>query len=387
MEIHGHCDDRFSPVLQAFEENFKNSNEVGASFAATLEGEFVVDIWGGHQDKEKLRPWQEDTIIKVASTTKTMTFLCALMLADRGQLDLDAPVYKYWPEFAANGKENVLVKHCLSHSAGLPGFSRPFTLEEMCDWDIACADLAGQATWWEPGTQSAYHMVTQGWLIGEIVRRITGKSFGTFFKEEVADKVNADFHIGTDSKHFQRIADVLEGDKPESLDDLNAFMDLDPDSIMGRVMAQFPEGVGEAEMASPMFRQAEIPAGNGHGNARSVVRAQTAMANDGTAFGVELLSPAGCRRALEPQIDGVDQLMGFEIQYCMGYGRRGGGPFIPFGPLESTIWWGGAGGSSVIIDTDAHMCFSYVMNQMSFDLLGDKRSDNLGLALYAGLNG
>jgi len=384
MDIHGHCDDRFNGVIKAFEDNFKNSGEVGASFAATVEGEFVVDIWGGHQDAEKTRPWEEDTIIKVASTTKTMTFICALMLADRGQLDLDAPVANYWPEFAQNGKEGVLVRHVLAHSAGLPGFSRPFTIEEMCDWDTACEDLAGQATWWEPGTQSAYHMGTQGWLIGEVVRRITGRSFGTYFREEVAEKVGADFHIGLDPKHFHRVADVLEGDKPESLDDVNTFMDLDPDSIMGRVMSQFPDDVTEKDMATPLFRQAEIPAGNGHGNARSVVRAQTAMANDGTAFGVELLSPEGCRRALEPQIDGIDQLMGLPIHYCMGYARRGG-TFIPFGPIETTVFWGGAGGSLVIIDTDSHACFSYVMNQMSFDLLGDKRADKLGLALYEGL--
>ncbi len=384
MEIHGYCDDRFSGVLKAFEANFENNNEVGACFAATLEGQFVVDIWAGHQDADKSRPWEEDTIIKVASTTKTMTFLCALMLADRGQLDLDAPVANYWPEFAANGKGNVLVKHCLSHSAGLPGFSRAWTIEEMCDWDLCCEDLASQATWWEPGTQSAYHMGTQGWLIGEIVRRITGKSIGTFFREEVALKVNADFHIGTSPEHFHRIADVLDGEQPENLEDVNEFMDFDPDSIMGRVMAQFQPDITEKDLASPQFRQAEIPAGNGHGNARSVVRAQTAMANNGTAFGVELLSPKGCARALESQVDGIDQLMGLPIHYCMGYARRGG-KFIPFGPIESTIWWGGAGGSSVVIDTDAHLCFSYVMNRMSFDLLGDDRSDALGIALYEGL--
>lgn len=385
VEIHGHCDDRFSGVLKAFEDNFKNSNEVGACFAATLEGEYVVDIWAGHQDAERTRAWEEDTIIKVASTTKTMTFICALMLADRGELDLDAPVARYWPEFAANGKEGVLVRHCLAHSAGLPGFSRSFSIEEMCDWDTACADLAGQATWWDPGTQSAYHMGTQGWLIGEVVRRITGsKSFGTYFREAVAEPVGADFHIGIDPKHFHRIADVLEDRSPAALDEMNEFMNLDPDSIMGRVMAQFPEGVTEKDMATPMFRQAEIPAGNGHGNARSVVRAQTAMANGGTAFGVELLSPKGCKRALEPQIDGIDQLMGLPITYCMGYALRGG-TFIPFGSLDKTIWWGGAGGSSVIIDTESHVCFSYVMKQMSNNLLGDKRSDKLGLALYEGL--
>ena len=385
MEIHGRCDDRFESVLKAFEQNFENFDEVGACFAATLEGEYVVDIWAGHQDAAKTRPWEEDTIIKVASTTKTMTFLCALMLADRGRLDVDAPVARYWPDFAANGKEGVLVKHCLSHSAGLPGFSRSFNIEEMCDWDTCCRDLEGQATWWEPGTQSAYHMATQGWLIGEVVRRITDKSFGTFFKEEVAEKVGADFHIGTDPKHFHRIADVLEDQRPAALEEVNPFMDMDPDSIMGRVMSQFPEDVGEKDMATPAWRQAEIPAGNGHGNARSVVRAQTAMANGGKAFGVELLSAEGCERALEPQVDGTDLLMGLPITYCMGYARKSN--IVRFGSDDGTIWWGGAGGSSIVIDTEAHVCLSYVMNQMSNDLLGDQRSNNLGIALYEGLKG
>ena len=383
VEIHGHCDHRFSAVLGAFEANFQHRNEVGACFAATVEGEYVVDIWAGHQDAAKTRPWQEDTIVKVASTTKTMTFLCALMLADRKQLDLDAPVADYWPEFAPNGKEGVLLKHCLAHSAGLPGFSRAFTLEEMCDWDLACADLAGQATWWAPGTQCAYHMATQGWLIGEVIRRITGRSFGTFFREEVADKVGADFHVGTHPKHFPRIADVLEDPTPASLEELNAFMDFGPDTVMGRVMAQFPPDASEKDMATDAWRQAEIPAGNGHGNARSVVRAQTAMANGGTAFGVKLLSPEGCRRALEPQIEAVDQLMGLPLTYCMGYARKSG--IVKFGSDDGTIWWGGAGGSSIVIDTDAHVCLSYVMNQMCNDVLGDQRANNLGLALYEGL--
>ncbi len=198
MQVEGYCDERFAKVRDAFALNFSESGDVGASFAATLEGEYVVDIWGGYQDDARTRPWREDTIINVYSTTKTMTFLSALILADRGQLDLDSPVAQYWPEFAAKGKELLPVKHLLSHAAGLPGFSRPFTTEELYDWDFACADLANQAPWWEPGTQSGYHAITQGYLIGEVVRRITGQSMGAFFKAEVADKVGADFQIGVD---------------------------------------------------------------------------------------------------------------------------------------------------------------------------------------------
>ena len=381
MEIHGHCDDRFSGVLKAFEGNFENSQEVGACFAATVEGEYVVDLWAGHLDTAKTRPWDEDTIINVASTTKTMTFLCALMLADRGQLDLDAPVVDYWPEFGAEGKDGVLVKHVLSHSAGLPGFSRRLKAEELYDWDLACADLAGQAGWWETGTHSGYHAITQGYLIGEIVRRITGRSFGTYFKAEVTDQVGADFHVGVDPKHFHRIADVLQDQRPAALDEVNPFLDMDPESIAARAIDGLD--MTEEDMASAGWRQAEIPAANGHGNARSVVRAQTAMANGGKAFGVELLSPEGCKRALEPQTDGTDLVLGLPVTFCMGYAKKSN--IVRFGSEDGTIWWGGAGGSSIVIDTAAHVCLSYVMNQMSNDVLGDQRSNNLGSALFAAL--
>jgi CubicO group peptidase (beta-lactamase class C family) len=153
MEIHGYCDDRFSQVREEFEKNFAERGDIGASFALTLDGEYVIDLWGGHQDAARTRPWLEDTIINVYSTTKTMTFLCALMLEDRRQFDLDAPVVDYWPEFGAQGKEGVRVKHLLSHSAGLPGFSRPFSSEKLYDWDFCCADLAGQKSWWTPATR------------------------------------------------------------------------------------------------------------------------------------------------------------------------------------------------------------------------------------------
>ena len=376
MEIHGHCDDRFSGVLKAFENNFENNGDVGACFAATLEGEYVVDIWAGHQDKERTRPWKEDTIINVYSTTKTMTFIAALMLADRGRLDLDAPVANYWPEFSAGGKEGVLVKHFLSHSAGLPGFSRPFANEELYDWDFACSDLASQKSWWATGTQSGYHAITQGYLIGEVVKRITGKSFGTFFREEIAEKIDADFHIGVDPKHFNRIADLVPAITTAPL------LEMDPDSIPGRVFGGLDIDP-ENSTGTAGWRQAEIPAANGHGNARSVVRAQTAMANNGKAFGVELLSEDGCLRALEPQTDGADLVLGLPVSFGMGYALRNDA--IPMGPNQNTLWWGGAGGSTIVVDMDAHVCFSYVMNQMDNHIVGDPRGTSLGFALYEGL--
>ncbi len=371
MNIEGSCDPRFERVRDAFERNFTERGDVGASFAATLEGECVVDIWGGHQDAERTRPWAEDTIVNVFSTTKTMTFIAALMLADRGQLNLDAPVADYWPEFAANGKAGVLVKHLLAHSAAVPGFSRHFSAEEHYDWSLACADLAGQAPWWPPGSRSGYHAITQGYLIGEVVRRITGASFGAFFKAEVADVVGADFHIGTGTGHFDRIAEMIPFAEPAPL------LEADPDTIPGRVFSNID--VIDA-VNTPGWRQAEIPAANGHGNARSVVRAQTAMANGGRAFGKELLSAEGCRTAFVEQTDGIDAVLGFHVRYGMGYST--GSDAITMSPNPGILWWCGAGGSTIVIDADARLCFSYVMNRMDNHILGDPRGLSLGKALY-----
>ncbi|MDE0511917.1 MAG: serine hydrolase [Gammaproteobacteria bacterium] len=375
MEIHGYCDEKFAGVREVLECNFRENGDLGASVAATVEGEFVVDIWGGYEDAARTRPWQENTIVNVYSTTKTMTFITALMMEDRGLLDIEAPVSDYWPEFAQAGKEGICVRHVLSHSAGLPGFSRRLSPAELYDWDLVCADLASQEPWWQVGTQCGYHGFTQGFLIGEVVRRITGKSFGTYFKEEIADRVGADFHIGLDPRDFGRIADLQESPAAEPP------TAMDPESIIARVYGSL-----EFESDTPStedWRRAEIPAANGHGNARSVVRAQTALANGGKAFGTEFFSPKAVSRALQTQIKGNDLVIGFEVEYAMGYSKPV--DWNPLSPNANSLWWGGAGGSTICVDTDAHVCMSYVMNQMSTYLLGDPRGISLHQALYAGL--
>jgi CubicO group peptidase (beta-lactamase class C family) len=377
MELQGICDDRFASVREQFERNFAERGDIGASFAATIEGEYVIDLWGGHRNAEKSLPWEEDTIANVYSTSKTMTFISALILADRGELDIAAPVADYWPEFAANGKENVTVSNLLSHSAGLPGFSRVFEAEELYDWDTAVADLAAQAPWWEPGTQSGYHAMTQGFLIGEVIRRITGQSMGTWFRENVAKTLGADFQIGVDPDDMARIADLIPD--PASASPLLGAMD--PDSVAGRVFGstKLPNDAVNSEG----WRRAEIPAANGHGNAHAVVRAQTALANDGTAFGVDLLSPQGCARAREVQLESTDLVLGFPIKFAMGYAY--GNDMLPVAPNKNAIWWAGAGGSTVVIDVDNRLCFSYVMNQMKSAMVGDERSGSLSRALYDAL--
>src|SRR3954451_5740545 len=206
---HGFAKDRFPAVKPVFESNFASGADVGAAFCATLEGETVVDLWGGFADAAKTKPWQRDTIVNVYWTTKTMTFLTALLIADRGELDFDTPVARYWPEFAANGKADVKVSHLMVHSAGLSGWRETITTEDLYDWEKVTALLAAQAPLWEPGTASGYHAITQGYLVGEVIRRVTGDTIGTFFAKEIAGPLGADFHIGTGPELDDRVALVI----------------------------------------------------------------------------------------------------------------------------------------------------------------------------------
>src|SRR5215207_5136499 len=222
--IQGTCDERFAAVRDAMAATFDQGLDVGASVAVTVDGELVVDLWGGHTDEARTAEWQRDTITNVWSTTKTMTALSALILADRGGIDLHAPVARYWPEFAAAGKDAVEVRHLLGHTSGLAGWQEPIDVETFYDWEKATSLLAAQAPWWEPGTASGYHAITQGYLVGEVIRRAIGRTVGQFFAEEVAGPLGADFHIGTDPAHFGRIANVIpppplevpEGAEPDS---------------------------------------------------------------------------------------------------------------------------------------------------------------------------
>lgn len=373
-EINGTCDSRFEAVREALANNFAEHNEVGASVAVSLEGEMVVDIWGGHSDAAKTKVWQEDTIVNVYSTTKTMAALCALVLADRGQLDFNAKVSTYWPEFAQNGKEQVEVRHFMSHSAGLSGLDENISPPEFYDWDKVVGALAQQAPWWEPGTASGYHAITQGHLIGEVVRRITGKSIGQFFAEEIAGPLNADFHIGTDETHFDRIGELI----PPATGPAAAAIG---DSVAARTFRS--PAINAADSATSGWRKAEIPAANGHGNARSVVRVQTAVANLGKAWGVNLMSEVSARRVFEEQTNGTDLVLGAPIVFGMGYGLSS--PAMPMGPNKNIAYWGGWGGSTVVVDQDARLCVSYVMNRMEADLLGDLRGFGILQAAYSSL--
>ncbi len=378
MAFTGTYDTKFQSVVDRFVANFSEYGDIGASCCATVGGEFVLDIYHGHQDAAKTKAWDADTIVNVYSTTKTMTFLCILLLAERGKLHVTDKVASHWPEFAQNGKEEVEIRHCLSHSTGLSGLDEQTKPEDLYDWNKIVNLLAAQAPWWEPGTQSGYHAITQGYLLGEVVRRITGKTIGTYFQEEISGPLDADFHIGVDPKHFDRIAELIP--PPPTDPDPNGPTP-DPTSIAMRTFASPSSNIAQTKTAS--WRQAEIPAANGHGNAHSVVKVQTILANLGHAFGIDLLSKATCLSVMEEQTNGMDLVLGVPMRFGLGYGLRS--ETSPIGVNPNTCFWGGYGGSSIVVDMDARACFAYVMNKMEPDALGDPRGLGLGTAFFNAL--
>lgn len=371
MQIHGHVDPRFEGVRAAFANNFADGGDVGASFCATHKGEIVVDIWAGVADAETGTPWEKDTIVNVYSTTKTMCALTALLLADRGELDFAKPVAHYWPEFAANGKAGVTTAMLMSHSSGLSGFKEKVTKDDMYDWEKVTSLLAAQAPFWEPGTALGYHGITQGFLVGEVIRRITGVSPGNFFRTEIAEPLGADFHIGLPASEDARVATLIPPPSGGAIADMT-------DRPLTANMASNP-AINPLETRTRAWRGAEIPAANGHGNARSVAIIQTLVANGGVSNGKRILSEAGVRRALEPQIKGDDQVLGMPLNYGLGYGLPGGA--LPM-PNPNSCYWGGYGGSIVINDLDAQTTFAYAMNKMAGTTVGDMRAFSLAIAMW-----
>ena len=356
-------------MREAFSTNF-DEGDLGASCAVVYQGELVVDLWGGHRDVAETKPWARDTIVNVWSTTKMMAALCVLVLHDRGALSVDDPVAAHWPEFSAAGKEGVLIRHLMSHTAGVPGFDPPITKEEMYDWDFCCANLAAQTPWWEPGTASGYHASTQGWLLGEVVRRVTGRTLGTFFREEIAGPLGADFHIGLDDAEFDRVAE-MRTDEAEGIGDHS-------DPIPAR------QAQGEAEhtqfVNTDRWRRAEFPASNGHGNARSVVQVVSILAQGGESQGLRFLGQDTIERIFEVQASGPDLIIGHNMTFGIGYGLSTSA--MPLGINDRTLFWAGWGGSMAVVDVENSLTVCYAMNRMKSDVVGDMRAGRVIFAAH-----
>ena len=386
-QIHGEVAPGFERVRDAFAANFEKHGEVGAAFSLYHRGKKVVDLWGGVADVETGRPWAEDSIVMVFSSTKGATAICAHLLAQRGELDLDAPVAEYWPEFAAGGKQDIPVRWLLSHQVGLPVFDNPLTPQEFLAWEPPVKALAAQSPVWEPGTTHGYHAGSYGWLVGEVVRRITGKTLGTFFADEVAGPLGLDFWIGLPESEESRVVPMIEIDLQEVGVEEQALTDRrrdlldasrDPDSLLAR-----PSTTGPLNPNTRAFRAAELPAGNGIADARSLARMYASLIGDGVD-GVRILNEETVTRATAEQSNGRDAVLQIQTRFGLGFELN-----LPHGHLgqEGAFGHSGAGGSLGFADPKAEIAFGYAMNKMQLVASDDPRTLSLIAAVHESLKG
>ena len=376
IPVRGHCDPRFSKVRDLFQQSFDAGSEIGAAMAFTLDGERVVDLWGGHYDAERTREWERDTLVNVYSTTKGMTAICANQLIEQGKLDIDAPVAQYWPEFAAGGKESLPVRYLLSHQAGLPAIREPLPAGALYDWDRVTSALAAQEPWWKPGEKHGYHAMTFGFLVGEVVRRISGQSLGNYFREHVAEPLGADFHIGLAEEHDARTSNLHGGlvqaanpDAPKIEGPLGDMMrDMqDPTTMTGAAFANPPSPPGSVNTRE--WRAAEIPAANGHGTARALAEIYGVLARGGERDGVRILESSTIDRAIQEEAFGPDAVLGqMPMRFGLGFMLRH--DMIPLSPGPRAFGHPGAGGSIGMADPDARVGFGFTMNKMRMGMVG-----------------
>jgi CubicO group peptidase (beta-lactamase class C family) len=354
--VHGRCEPRFEGLRSALGEILASGTEVGAALAVCVDKQPVVDLWGGHADAARTRPWTRDTIVNLFSVGKAVTAICAHRLVEAGRLDLDAPVARYWPEFAQAGKDRVLVRHLLTHQAGLPAIAQPLPPGAWADWDAMTAALAAQAPWWKPGRGHGYHVNTQGFLIGEVVRRVTGQSIGTYLRESLAGPAGIDFHIGLGPEHDERCADFLPPPPMPEREDLSGLALMRLNAY--RNPANFS---GRSIVNTRAWRAAEVPSTNGHGNARAVARLYSALAGDGRLDGVHVLASETTARAITEQANGPDIVLERPTRYGLGFQLTM--PERRLGPNPRTFGHFGAGGSLGFADPDARVAIGYAMNQ------------------------
>jgi CubicO group peptidase (beta-lactamase class C family) len=383
VAIEGTCDARFARVREAFAENFVSRRETGASISIALDGRTVVDLWGGWADKARIRPWTRDTIVNVYSTTKGLTAICAHRLAAEGRLDLDAPVANYWPEFAANGKQRIAVRALLNHRAGLPAIRKPLVPEDLYDWRTMTDALAAEEPWWEPGTKHGYHALTFGYLVGEVIRRITGKSVGSYLRNEIAAPLKIDAHIGLDARDDGRVAGMI-GALPPAPGEFNLFAEAakHPESVTAKTFMN-PLVLSMATVNSRGWRGAEIPAANGHTNGRALARLYGAMARGGEVDGVRVVEDREISACHTEESRGPDAVLLIPTRFSAGFMLSQ--PGEEMGPSVRAFGHPGAGGSLGFADPDAKIGFGYAMNRMGGGILLDPRAKALIAAVYASL--
>lgn len=332
-EVKGHCEDAFSRLKDLLAKQVASDEDLGASICVNVDGKNVVDIWSGYTDEEKTKEWEQDTLVNVWSSSKTVSNLAVLIAHDRGLLDVHEKISKYWPDFATDGKQDIEVRNILSHSAGLPSWGQRITMQEVCDVKPATEILAKQAPWWEPGTASGYHALTQGFLGGEVIRQVTGKSLKAFIAEEIAGPMGADFQLGAAEKDWPRISTLIP---PPPL--TGEVGQVDPDSIAIRALSN--PGLDARFALTPEWRNAEVGAANGHGNARSLNRIMSVVSLGGEVDGVRLLGDKTIDLIFQEQTNGMDLVLGKKIRFGIGYGL----PLsetLPWIPEGRKCFWGG----------------------------------------------
>ncbi|UKY53443.1 serine hydrolase domain-containing protein [Streptomyces inhibens] len=387
--VNGHCAPGFARVREAFERNFSVHGDVGAAVTVTVDGEAVVDLWGGHTDAAGTRAWEHDTLVNVYSTSKGMTALCAHLLADRGELDLDAPVARYWPEFAQAGKQDIPVRWLLSHRAGLIAPREPLSAGRAYDWDHVCATLAATEPWWEPGTAQGYHAVTFGYLVGEVVRRITGQSLGAFLRSEITEPLGARVFIGTPAEEHAHCADMVgqldEARIAERFPGVPKppFRSLSDHPLATVMLALTYIPTGDVNSAA--YRSAEIPAGNAHASAHGLATVYGALAG-GKLVGPGTLEAMRRSQSLPGERDlAIDALApaGYEHRWGLGYMLN---HQRHSGPNPRAFGHGGAGGSWAFADPENRLSYAYAMNKYGGGTTGDDpRNSGLVTAVYESL--
>lgn len=367
----------FGPVADAFRANFDDHGDIGAACCVYLDGRPVVDLWGGLADQPSARPWARDTIVIVFSCTKGVTAVAANQLIAAGRIDPDAPIAQYWPEFAANGKAAITVGMALSHRAGLAAVDGDLTLADIAAWDPVVAAIAAQAPNWEPGTAHGYHSRSYGWIVGEVIRRVSGyASPGAYVAAEIAGPLGLDFFLGVPEHEDARVATLYPAPNAAALDEFAAAA---PDSLFARVFTG-PSGLlrYDDQWNTRLLRAAELPSSNGHGTATALARLYAACLQP--LDGVRLLSDAALDRATEVRSDGPDVVLGQPLTFGLGFALP---PTLGPGAGPRSFGHPGAGGSLAFADRDTGLGFAYVMNQMQFDAGGDPRGASLSAAAAA----
>ncbi|KAI9044508.1 serine hydrolase domain-containing protein [Aspergillus affinis] len=355
-QVKGTWEPEFKGLCDILEKKIANETEVGASITVNVDGKNVVDIWGGYRDEARSEAWEENTIVNVFSTTKNIVNLAMLILIDRGLLEPHAKVSKYWPEFAQNGKQDVKVRHLMSHTSGLAAWDEHMELSDLYDFESAAAKLAAQPPAWTPGTASGYQSLTQGFLLGKLVRQVTSLTLTEFVDKDIAAPLEADFQIGAKPSDWPRIANMIGYT-------LTTPSDLDTKSVAYKCLnnPMFP-----FEMANtPEWRNAELGSCNGHGNARSVARILSAISTGGEVDGIRLLKPETIDLIFQEQAMGTDLVLAFPFRFGMGFALTAPDIWPPYLPSNGRVcWWAGAGGSIGVMDLDRRMTIAYTPNKM-----------------------